>query len=112
MNAKGSGENRADFYGVEYEPAEARDLRTVQADDLQSEINMLRVVMRRVLAHLNSAEAQPGQLVSTLKALGTACHTLSRLLKTQRELSDKKSDLETKLQEVLERINQDIKGLP
>jgi hypothetical protein len=88
------------FYSRQFQAGETVDLENTEEWGLTSEINMLRVMTRRLfeLAGAHSTSSGQGcgdvqELAGTLGALGTASIRLASLMKTQKLLgSDSKED--------------------
>ena len=78
------------FYGRYFENLEAGDLDAVQADGLQDEIAMMRIVTRRVLKYSQRIE-NIEDAITVLGALGIASKRLANLLKTQKILGEDRS---------------------
>lgn len=78
------------FYADRLSPDERLQLEAGLARTLESEIVMLRILMRRVLG-LSAGVDEPDQALRLLQAMGLAATRLAGLLKTQRELTGDES---------------------
>ncbi len=86
-----------------------------EADDLQEEIRMMRVVTRRLLKMARTCK-DTGEMVNVLGALGLASTRLAGLMRTQKflggnkdrfdEIVDRARDFVLKEQGWLEKLNQ------
>ena len=75
------------FYSKHFLKGEILDLE--EADDLQEEIGMMRVVTRRLLKMARTCK-DTGELVNVLGALGLASTRLAGLMRTQKFLGGNK----------------------
>lgn len=75
-----SGKNA--FYSRGMSETELRDLSELQKDSLEPELNLLRVLIRR-LAASDDSEADLKTRQELLRTIAKACETLERLVKTQ-----------------------------
>jgi hypothetical protein len=80
-----SDESKPGFYSHQFDEVETKDLEALLADGLQDEIDMLRVMMRRVMALAKGVEDQD-HAVRSLGSLSLAAIRLARLLKIQKDL--------------------------
>jgi hypothetical protein len=78
------------FYARSFSNLEDRDLQTVAASDLTSEIAMLRVALRRVFDS-SSAATDPDTAHAALTVLGQSASRLAGLLRNQRLLEGSSS---------------------
>ena len=78
------------FYAEQFQPGEVIDLQGLMLTGVESEIHMLRVMMRRTL-ELSRGSQDIRQMTRVLASLGTASTRLAGLLKTQRILEDEQS---------------------
>jgi len=85
LNPQEAGEDKPGFYSHQFNEVETKDLEALLADGLQDEIDMLRVMMRRVMALAKGVEDQD-QAVRSLGSLSLAAIRLARLLKIQKDL--------------------------
>ena len=72
------------FYSPKFHEAELADLASL-SDDLDAEILMLRVALRRVF-EMSETSTTPAQAINFLNALGRQAVHLARLLRSNREL--------------------------
>jgi hypothetical protein len=92
------------FYQLHFDRAEVRDLGTLSADDLASEIAMQRVASRRVFEQLDDA-ASPIEAAAMLEILAKSNVAVATLMRTKKYLSveggDPAGDLQRALAEVV-----------
>ena len=79
------------FYRRYFESLEAGDLDAMLGEGLQDEIDLLRVVTRRVMK-LSRGVENLDEAITVLGALGVASTRLAGLLKTQKVLGGEKTD--------------------
>jgi hypothetical protein len=110
------------FYSRSFKELENSDLEAMLAQDLESEIAMLRVVVRRAF-ELSTAPAEedgePGQDLDAQAKLGTAIHVmnslgmasirLGSLLKIQAMLGKREGDIGAVISEALKEVARDLK---
>ena len=116
------------FYSRSFKELENSDLEAMLAQDLESEIAMLRVVVRRAfeLSTAPAAKDQPGaedidlgQDLNAQAKLGTAIHVmnslgmasirLGSLLKIQAMLGKRQGDIGAVISEALKEVARDLK---
>ena len=71
------------FYAGNFNRGEIKDLQTLDTINLQNEINMIRVFMRRIGEKTNP-ESTVGEDIEVLRTLALASHCLERLVRTQK----------------------------
>jgi hypothetical protein len=112
------------FYSRSFKDLENSDLEAMLAQNLESEIAMLRVVVRRAF-ELSAAPAgedeenEPGQELDAQAKLGTAIHVmnslgmasirLGSLLKIQTMLGKRDNDVGAAISEALKQVARDLK---
>jgi hypothetical protein len=80
------------FYSRIFTPIDRKDLDRLPPSDLQAEINLLRVYIRRVI-ELNGASLDASQAIAMLRALSVASIGLSRLMHTSKKIAPSQDDL-------------------
>jgi hypothetical protein len=104
------------FYSRSFKDLENKDLEVMLAQDLESEIAMLRVVARRAF-ELSTApaegDADPGQsldkAIHVMNSLGMASIRLGSLLKIQAMLGKRESDIGATISEALKEVARELK---
>jgi hypothetical protein len=106
------------FYSRSFKHLENSDLEAMLAQDLDSEIAMLRVVVRRAF-ELSTApadgetEKEPGkeldQAIHVMNSLGMASIRLGNLLKIQAMLGKREGDIGAVISEALKEVARDLK---
>ena len=91
------------YYSRQFKVGEAVDLEKVDTSGLSSEINMLRVMTRR-LFELVGGCGEPEELAGILGTLGTASIRLASLMKTQKLLTGGDNEIQASFREALEEI--------
>ena len=81
------------FYSQRFRQLELIDLEALLSDGLQDEINLLRVVMRRVFGVASEEEQDADTWFRALASLGLAAGRLANLLRTQHTLRAEGEDL-------------------
>ena len=95
------------FYSHLFRSKELDQLRALSQTGLSDEIEMLRLIIRRVIDRAGEAETFD-QLLRYLTTLSMATAQLSRLLRTQRLLVGEVNQIEESLKQVLQELNQEI----
>jgi hypothetical protein len=95
------------FYSRVYQTAEASDLDTILHEGLQDEIEMLRVITRRVLT-LAEGSQDIETMSNLLGTLGLSATRLASLLKTQRLLSTGDQDTAHAISEALSQVVREL----
>jgi hypothetical protein len=89
------------FYSRHFKSGELVDLDAMLAQGLESEISLMRVLVRRVMEAAGEVDSVD-HLLYLLSALGMASTRLGGLLKTQKLLgSDQQSEVEAAINEAL-----------
>lgn len=101
------------FYTRNFGQGELADLAHIQADSLQDEIAMLRVLTRR-LACLTDQEMEATDTLKYYQAIGQMCSRISTLMRAEKDLdrgedftSDMIAAIDTALQDLQQQSNQD-----
>ena len=92
------------FYSKHFQKAELKDLG--QAQDLQEEIAMMRVVTRRLLKMARGCKVM-GELINVLGALGLASTRVAGLMKTQKYLGGSKNPFDEMIEKVIDDVTKD-----
>ena len=96
------------FYARHFTPQEVTDFEEMEPLDVLNEIELVRVLMRRVVESLESATTHAENL-DTLRAICLGNFTLSRLIRTQfLKPHDHAKELRDAIVEMLEDIDSDI----
>ena len=95
------------FYRSEFGQGELFDLEAMLSQGLESEINMLRVVTRRVVA-MSSGVESVSDMIEILKALGTACGRMAKLLRVQQELGHDDSEVRNAISQALAEVVEEM----
>jgi len=92
------------FYSRQFNTQDLQDLEMDGTPGMQSEIAMMRVVMRRVFeqAHAEAADLEAWALA--LSTLGLAANRVSHLLKTDRLLIGTQDEVSSALSEALTEV--------
>jgi len=96
------------FYSGQFQDGEIADLDVLLADGLQDEINMMRVMTRRLLK-LADGEDTMAEQANILGVLGLASTRLAGLLRTQRVLSGESSEVKSAISQALSEIVEEMK---
>jgi hypothetical protein len=91
---------RHGFYSRAFNQVENTDLDTLMTEGLSDEINMLRVVTRRVMSLAQDAE-DIEETTMLLGALGMAATRLAGLLRTQKMLGQQQDDTNQAISDAL-----------
>jgi hypothetical protein len=110
------------FYSRSFKELENSDLEAMLAQDLESEIAMLRVVVRRAfelstapaaedtgLGQDLDAQAKLGTAIHVMNSLGMASIRLGSLLKIQAMLGKREGDIGAVISEALKEVARDLK---
>jgi hypothetical protein len=103
------------FYSRSFRELENTDLEAMLAQDLDSEIAMLRVVVRRAfeLSTALKEGEEPGQeldkAIHVMNSLGMASIRLGSLLKIQTMLGKRDNDIGAAISEALKQVARDLK---
>ena len=82
----------AGFYNQGFTRGELADLDRALGDSLRGEIGMLRVVMRRFFERAAQEVDDVKALADALRALGLSCTRLAKMIQTERQLQDSRTD--------------------
>ena len=97
------------FYSKRFDVDELKDIETIDAQGLSSEINMLRVYIRRVF-DLSDGKDDLKTALNTLNGLSLAAARLASCLKTQTFLtSGQDESILTEITRAIAEINEEIK---
>jgi cell division GTPase FtsZ len=101
------------FYSRNFKDLENADLEAMLAQDLESEIAMLRVVVRRAFELTTSAAGEESQdldrAIHVMNSLGMASIRLGSLLKVQAMLGKRQDDIGAVISEALREVARDLK---
>jgi hypothetical protein len=92
------------FYSKHFQNSELEDLD--EARDLQEEITMMRVVIRRLLKMARGCKDM-GELVTVLEALGLASTRVAGLMRTQKFLGGNKNPFDEMIDKVIDDVTKD-----
>jgi cell division GTPase FtsZ len=103
------------FYSRNFKDLENADLEAMIAEDLDSEIAMLRVVVRRAF-ELSTAPAEDNEdagqqldkAIHIMNAMGMASIRLGSLLKIQAMLGKREGDIGATISEALKQVARDL----
>lgn len=82
----------AGFYRSHFTRGELADLDRALGDSLRGEIGMLRAVMRRFFERVGQEADDIQALADALRVLGLTVTRLARVVQTERQLQDTRSD--------------------
>jgi len=95
---------KSGFFSRRFTDLELSDLETLlEADGLNSEINLMRTQIRRLQEIANGQDTLEA-LTSTLNTLGTATRNLAALLRTNQALTNRRSDTVSLLAQAIEEV--------
>ena len=92
------------FYSKHFQNSELEDLD--EARDLQEEITMMRVVIRRLLKMARGCKDM-GELVTVLEALGLASTRVAGLMKTRKFIGGDEDSFDEQINSVIDEITRD-----
>lgn len=92
------------FYSKTFAPAEDRDIDAIDQISLDSEIDMLRVSIRRIF-ELTAGVSDPLQAVRYVHVLTRAVTSLDHLIIRQNALHNTQTDLDASIQEALDEFH-------
>ena len=95
------------FYSRQFRELENADLTRV-SDGLKDEINMLRVLIRRMFALASDEDGDLEQMAGCLNALGMASTRLANLLRTDQKLSVDHSEFSDNLTQAMAETLSDL----
>ena|SRR3990167_3199262 len=96
------------FYSRHFNIDESNDLAAAESIDLENEVKMLRVAIRRVMKNMKEDGNFVDQTVQ-LDALGMGAVRLSHLLKVKHFLNGGAGNLDTALEQVLTEVLEEMK---
>lgn len=99
------------FYSPRFKSGELRDLDAFPANNLQDEILMLRVFIRRVLDRSDDME-NTADYISMLRALSMATRSITALLRVHRLLGGDTNELSMFLSQAITEVNQELRSAP
>lgn len=102
---------RHGFYSRQFKDGEVTDLDVLISEGLSDEINMLRVITRRVMELADDVE-KLDTAVEVLGALGLAATRLAGLLKIQKILGADEGEVTAAISEALTEILKEWKRIP
>ena len=79
------------FYSRRFSMVELSDLSNVLSENLDDEIALLRIIIRRVFEYADNEAVTLSDWMSALSTLAASATRLSGLLRTQHQLTGKKS---------------------
>jgi hypothetical protein len=91
------------FYWQGFKPGEGEDLELLDGAGMQQEIDMLRILMRRLFQYAAQAE-DPASTATTLESLANVSTTIAGLLKSQRMIEGGQSSLSDALSQALREV--------
>ena len=92
ISKTGQAVKRPSFYLQEYQAEERRDLDQARQADIQDEIELLRVTMRRTLALAREVQ-DLSEMLDVLKELANATGKLTGLIRAQQKAGGSEGDL-------------------
>jgi hypothetical protein len=95
------------FYSQHYKPGEDEALSLLGEGGMQAEIDMLRVLMRRLFGYAAEAD-DPAALAATLDSLANVSTTIAGLLKSQRLIEGGQSSLSDALSQALSEVTSEF----
>ncbi len=96
------------FYSRLFRLSESNDLSDDEAVNLENEITLLRVMMRRT-AELADGIDDITQATKVLVALGAAAGRLASLLRTQRVMNERHSQAVDEISIAIQRVNDELR---
>jgi hypothetical protein len=97
------------FYARSFNRQEINDLQYFSRPTLQPEIDMLRVVIRRVF-EITAAVTEPAQALVMLNVMAHACASLNRMVYYQQEIYGPYDQFDETLREALDDLDEYRKG--
>jgi hypothetical protein len=92
------------FYAGIFLPGELEDLKQAMALSLTGEIDMLRVLMRRVFNRLIDDSDDLKAWVAALNVLSTATQRLAALVRTEKQLGEDRSGIPDAISQALKEV--------
>ena len=99
---------RRSFYADQVQGVKPEDLEEALSRELEGEILLMRVSMRRLMELADGVESLP-TAIKVLSALGTASSHLAQLLKTQKLLEPQKNQAADALSQALSEVAREMK---
>jgi methyl-accepting chemotaxis protein len=96
------------FYSRLFRSSESNDLTEDEAVNLENEINLLRVMMRRTIELADGID-DIAQATKVLVALGAAAGRLASLIRTQRFMNEKHSQAVDEISIAIQRVNEELR---
>ncbi len=96
------------FYAGTFLPGEVEDLKQALATNLAGEIDMLRVVMRRVFKRLIEESDDLKTWVATLTVLSVASQRLAGLLKTDQQLGEGRAGVGSAISQAINEVLKEL----
>lgn len=97
---------RGGYYADRFSDAELEDLESLPDEGLESEIALLRVIIRRLLEMIDS-QAEAPVLARHLETISRSAGRMATLLRVQRSLGGK-SSTQLAFFEALEQVNKEL----
>jgi hypothetical protein len=97
------------FYSRLFHSIEATDLVNADPGDLEPEITLLRVMMRRTMQLADGID-DLREATRVLDALGAAAGRLASLLRTQKSLDSTKSGLADEISLAIQQVNAELRS--
>jgi hypothetical protein len=97
------------FYSPRFNAGELRDLDTFPANNLQDEILMLRVFIRRVLDRSDQLDS-PNDYISMLRALSLATRSITSLLRAHQLLGGDTNEISKLLSQAITEVNEELRS--
>jgi hypothetical protein len=97
------------FYSRQFQEMEVYDLETLLARGLENEINMLRVITRRVFSLMADVDSLD-EAIQMLEVLGLASTRLAMLLRTQKVVENGDDEFYNQIKKALDIVTKE-KGL-
>ena len=98
------------FYSEQFKDTEIKDLDALMAKGLESEIGMMRVLMRRLLEAADKEEEEDinvKNLADILNTLGLSATRLAALLRTQKLIGGEQTETAIALRNAIQRVKED-----
>jgi hypothetical protein len=96
------------FYSQRFKTMELADLSTALQDNLEDEIALLRILMRRVFEYADAAADSLEEWEHALSTLGSAASRLAGLLRTQQAITGKNKDVVGMLSEAIGEVAHEL----
>lgn len=96
------------FYARWFRSAEITDLEQPDGVTVRDEIDMLRVVMRRLFELVSEGEPDAETLSTALTAFGKCSFHISNLLRAEKALAEEKADIAAALSQALNGVLEEL----